>query len=574
MFVSRRSATLPAVFATFSRRIFVASIAAFALTGQAAPPAGKAESVAIHSRIKHVFVIFQENHSFDNYFGTYPGADNLASSAAQTHGFRQYDPIGKTWITPFRITDPDIESMSQARPVWLAKMNSGKMDAFVAAQEAYSRKKLGDAGARILGMETMAHYDCDTIPFLWKYAREFTLFDQVFEAIIGPSTPNNIAAIAAQAGETQAARSPASAIDASIKGLGVPALNDTDPAFGPYSEVDKTHQISQEYATLMLLLNGTANTQVTQDTHGVERDLGAVIVQGRAPIPWGWYQEGYVSPTLALPGYVTHHNAPQYFGYLRNNDVFWNDVHGLQPLLGALRDGTLPDTGLFYVKGSSTNGFGWKPANPDPYVQSQYLGDDDHPGPGDSDQQIGEAFVATFVNAIARSKYWDDSAIVITWDDPGGQYDHVPPPQFENCPDAHPCGDGGRLPLLVISPFARSGAVVHDAGDTASIVKFAETVFGLPALSSLPEEQPYMPEGPRDGNAAITDLLGAFDPARLAGTAPPIPASSAEIPDATVNAFPPAMSCRSLGIAPVTLPNAPSTPPPGFAPRVTNHSAD
>jgi phospholipase C len=271
---------------------------------------------------------------------------------------------------------------------------------------------------------------------------------------------------------------------------------------------------------------------------------------------------------------VTHHNAPQYFGYLRNNDVFWNDVHGLQPLLGALRDGTLPDTGLFYVKGSSTNGFGWKPANPDPYVQSQYLGDDDHPGPGDSDQQIGEAFVATFVNAIARSKYWDDSAIVITWDDPGGQYDHVPPPQFENCPDAHPCGDGGRLALLVISPFARSGAVVHDAGDTASIVKFAETVFGLPALSSLPEEQPYMPEGPRDGNAAITDLLGAFDPARLAGTAPPIPASSAEIPDATVNAFPPAMSCRSLGIAPVTLPNAPSTPPPGFAPRVTSHPAD
>jgi phospholipase C len=542
--------------------------------GQAAPPADKAESVAIHSRIKHVFVIFQENHSFDNYFGTYPGADNLASSAAQTHGFRQYDPIGKTWITPFRITDPDIESMSQARPVWLAKMHSGKMDAFVAAQEAYSRKKLGDAGARILGMETMAHYDCDTIPFLWKYAHEFTLFDQVFEAIIGPSTPNNIAAIAAQAGETQAARSPASAIDASIKGLGVPALNDTDPAFGPYSEVDKSHQISQEYATLMLLLNGTANTQVTQDTHGVERDLGAVIAQGRAPTPWGWYQEGYVSPTLALPGYVTHHNAPQYFGYLRNNDVFWNDVHGLQPLLGALREGTLPDTGLFYVKGSSTNGFGWKPANPDPYVQSQYLGDDDHPGPGDSDQQIGEAFVATFVNAIARSKYWDDSAIVITWDDPGGQYDHVPPPQFENCPDAHPCGDGGRLALLVISPFARSGAVVHDAGDTASIVKFAETVFGLPALSSLPEEQSYMPEGPRDGNAAITDLLGAFDPARLAGTAPPIPASSAEIPDATVNAFPPAMSCRSLGIAPVTLPNAPSTPPPGFAPRVTSHPAD
>jgi phospholipase C len=150
----------------------------------------------------------------------------------------------------------------------------------------------------------------------------------------------------------------------------------------------------------------------------------------------------------------------------------------------------------------------------------------------------------------------------------------VPPPQYENCPDARPCGDGPRLPFIVISPFARSGSVVHDSGDTTSIVKFAETVFGLPALSSLPDEAPYMPEGPRDGNPSITDLTGAFDPARLDGSVAPIPASAAEIPDAIVNAFPPAMSCSSLGIAPVSLPNAPSAPPPGFQPRTTAHSAD
>ena len=55
---------------------------------------------ALRSRVKHVFIIYQENHSFDNYFGTYPGADNLASPEAQSHGFRQYDPIGKGWVTP------------------------------------------------------------------------------------------------------------------------------------------------------------------------------------------------------------------------------------------------------------------------------------------------------------------------------------------------------------------------------------------------------------------------------------------------------------------------------------------
>src|SRR5579871_1171254 len=81
-------------------------------------------SALVRMRIKHVFVIYQENHSFDNYFGTYPGAENLATALARTHGFRQYDPIGKQWVTPFRITDPDTSGPSQARAVIEAKMHA------------------------------------------------------------------------------------------------------------------------------------------------------------------------------------------------------------------------------------------------------------------------------------------------------------------------------------------------------------------------------------------------------------------------------------------------------------------
>lgn len=77
-----------------------------------------------------------------------------------------------------------------------------------------------------------------------------------------------------------------------------------------------------------------------------------------------------------------------------------------------------------------------------------------------------------------------------------------------------------------------------------------------------------MPEGPRDGDPAIGDLLGAFDPRRLDGSLPPIAPAQAEIADTTVNAFPPPMNCRTLGITPLALPNAPSTPPPGFRARV------
>ncbi|HVR45544.1 MAG TPA: alkaline phosphatase family protein [Candidatus Binatia bacterium] len=523
--------------------------------------------VALRARVKHVFIIYQENHSFDNYFGTFPGSDNLASTQAQAHGFRQYDPIGKNWVTPFRITDPDTESPSQSRAMVYSKMNGGKMDAFVSAQEGVSQRRFGPAGARDVGLLTMAHYDCDTIPYLWKYARSFALYDRIFSAIIAPSTPSAIELIAGQAGETQWARDPQSATAANEAGPGVPVTNDLDPAYGPYSESDKQLQISQRYATLMLALAGVDATQATNETQGVAKDLGAVVTSGRAPIPWGWYQEGYISPTQALPGYETHHNAPQYFGYLRQNDVFWKNEHEVHAMLQALQSATLPDRGIFYIKGGSQNRFGWKPANTDPYVQANYRGDDDHPGAGDSDAQVGEAFVATFVNAIARSPYWNDSAIIITWDDPGGYYDHVPPPQFGQCADQRPCGDGPRLPLILISPFVRDGAVVHDAGDQTSILKFAETLFDVPPLASLPEEKAYLPRGPRDADAALSDLVSGFDPARLAGAATPIPAANAEIEDSVVNAFPPAMSCASLGITPVTLPNAPSAPPANFNAR-------
>jgi phospholipase C len=550
----------------------LAALAILALSAQSpTPPQDIAQ--AVRARIKHIFVIYQENHSFDNYFGTFPGAENLATPLAQSHGFRQYDPLGKRWITPFRITDPDIENPTQSRRVLLDKMRGGAMDAFVSTEERSALKRFAQnaQSARDAGLVTMAHYDCDTIPFLWKYAQTFALFDRIFASMTGPSTPNNISVIAAQAGQTQGARDSKESSAPDDKGPGAPAINDLDPAYGPYTEFKMPKQIPQRYATLMLTLGGTNDSQATEDTDDVAEDLGATIASGRGPIDWGWYQEGYVSPTVALPGYQTHHNAPQYFAYLRQNDVFWNNIHNVQALLNTLKNGSLPAAGIFYIKGGSINEFGWKPANKEPYVQAQYLGDDDHPGPGDSDHQIGEALVATFVNAIARSPYWSDSAIVISWDDPGGFYDHVPPAAFERCPDARPCGDGPRVPLLLLSPYARSGAVVDDAGDTTSIVKFGESVFGLPVLASLPDEKPYMPEGPRDGNPAITDLLGAFDMARLNGTRAPIASAAAEIPDSVVNAFPPGMNCASLGIVPVALPDA--SAPPGFTPRVAHQLA-
>jgi len=564
------------------KRFFIACCTSLAVLAssvpspaQAPPPVPQIDPALlalVRSKIKHVFVIYQENRSFDSYFGSFPGAENLTTTFAQTQGFRQYDPLGNQWVTPFRITDPDVADANHSRPALITKSDGGRMDLFVSTEEfgllakGYSR---GDA--QRVGLLTMAFEDCDTIPYLWMYAHNFTLFDHFFQAMYGPSTPGNIDLIAAQTGQTQWARHADEETAPDSVGPGVPVVNDTAPNFGPYGNgsnpLPGTAQDDLTFATLMLTLSGKEASHAKVDTDDIKEDVGELMRQGHDAVPWGWYQVGYSFPKGHTTNfaYITHHNAVQYFGYLRQNPYYWNGVHDVRELIPRIENGTLGDEGVVFVKGGYIDPFGFKPASPNPYVQTNFQGDDDHPGYSDS--QISEAFVAKFVNAIAESKYWKDSIILITWDDSEGFYDHVAPPQFERCPDGHPCGDGPRVPAIIISPFARDHAIDRDVADHTSFAKMVSDIFETPRLATLPDEAPYMPEGPRDNNPALSDLLSALDPERLSGTKEPIPASAAIIDDIGV---PPKMSCSTLGIHPDVIPGA-DKPPAGFAPLTLEH---
>ncbi len=315
---------------------------------------------------------------------------------------------------------------------------------------------------------------------------------------------------------------------------------------------------------MLLNLEGVEAGQVTKYAQDVADDIEFLRAKGQSPVNWTWYEQGYANPAdpdrVTL---VTHHLAPHYFGYIANNDVMDRHVADITQFASDINAGKLGDGGLFYLKGGFGSNLGLRPANAAP---NTFLGDDDHPG--ESDQQVAEADVAALVNLIARSKYWSQSAIVITWDDPGGYWDHVPPPQWLICPDGHPCGNGQRVPLLLISPYARNG-VVHEYDDQASVIKFAEHLFDRTPLAQLPDEARYMPFGPRDGSDRNGDLTGGFDEARLRGDTPPIPASDAIIADDVVKAIPSPWSCATLGIHPVPPPAGVSdAPPPGFNPRV------
>ncbi len=515
----------------------------------------------LKQKVKHVFMIYQENRSFDSYFGAFPGTENLASAEAQSHGLRQYDPLGKSWVTPFLLKASSTSDVTHLREDLIAKAHGGRMDRFVAYEEEHLLGTVGSERARQLGLLTMAYEDCTTIPFLWMYAHRFALYDHIFQGMYGPSTPGNIDLIAAQTGQSQAARHPEQTVH-DRESPGVPVLNDLLPAYGPYDydRAGQTFQLDQTYATLMLTLRGRDAKDTKEDSDDIKEDISKLVDLDHEAVPWAWYQEGFGNGEgNDHPAYLPHHNAPQYFGYIRKNQPLWSGVHDLLDFFTVMDKRELPSQSVVFIKGGKQNPFGWVPA--DPRARS-ILGDDDHAAY--SDIQLSESLVAKVVNTVARSPYWKDSAIIIFWDDAGGFYDHVPPPKFERCPDGEPCGDGPRIPLILISPYSRAGGVVSDVGDHASFAKFLDVLFELPPLASLPDEQPYLPQGPRDGDKLLTDLLGGFDPARLAGTKPPIPGSQAEIADEVVNHFPPAMSCAETGVTPVVVPGVSLEPPKDF----------
>jgi phospholipase C len=535
----------------------------------------------VRQRVRYVFVIYQENRSFDHYFGTFPGANGIYGTEARLHGFVQYNPVAKRSTRAFRLQTPDLGLLNNARSVVENGIDGGAMDGFVAAETAWvlgmpaaSQKALGMTDlsqAASVGDEAMAHVDCDTIPYLWMYASRFALFDNFFQGVRAPSSPSNVEIIAAQNGETEYARygasgPPYTAQPIGQSGRGVPMFVDLDPAWGPYNGADESaaKQVDQTYANVLLNLEGTDASKLTKYTQDIADDITYLQKRGDVPVNWTWYEQGYDNP--ADPGHVTlvtHHLAPHYFGYVANNPTMDNHVADITRFQADVAGQKLGPGGVFYLKGGFGSNEGLHPASA---PANTFFGDDDHPG--ESDVQVAQADVASLVNTIARSPYWNQSAIVITWDDPGGFWDHVPPPKWLVCPDGHPCGNGQRVPLLMISPYART-AVVNEFDDQASVVKFIEQLYNRSPLAHFPDEARYAPLGPRDASELTGDLTGGFDPARLRGESPPIPASSAQIPDDVVRSIPSPWSCGSIGVTPVPPPAGLSdAPPPEFDPHV------
>ncbi len=598
----------------------------------------------LRKKVKYVFVIFHENESFDHYFGTYPGANGLFEAP------RGFTPANKTASFTQRYLDKSLDVktihpflMPQAVigagkviPVYLADeisvdhshqgmANSMDIDpkTGIAANDRYAMDQEGlttnasgavvtKTGATPTSItlaqaqkaETdIGHIDCDTIPFMWSWAKHFVLFDNFRQTVVGPSTPNAIAIIAGQSGETQWALHPdegasvtyanptfpnvlgasyGSKVTPSNSNAFVPIVADPGPF--PGSNLD-TNKVKPPYNTDENPANPTLNlTFATQplsfmgydidriiksdpnpsaDLRDVQADIREIASFNR-PVNWGWYQQGFDAndtpdptsgitpnsgPQAYLSGYVLHHNAPQYFAYLADNPQVLNtNLHGAKDFFDAVEGRTLPrDGGVFYLRGGYDNNDGLVPVDPTPAVENAFIGNDDHPAY--SDQQISEALSARAITDIANSPYWSQSAIIITYDETDGFYDHVSPMKRSTFADGSILEAGPRIPTIVISPYSASGEISHRYGEHGSIIKFINELNGLVPLARLPDEERGRFLGKRDlgqdnlgpsddPDNEVGDLTEAFDYDRLEGTSAPIPPSAASFTLAQIKTLP------------------------------------
>lgn len=397
--------------------------------------------------IKHLVFIIQENHSFDNYFGVYPGANGIPPGTlvplnpndtlsgktppfhldATTRIAIVGDELPPGVADPANLMDPATvapyhlpsQVQVQVSSAWNAAhlaYNHGKMDGFIYAQNV----------AHLNGTLAVGYYGRSDLPYYYDYADNYVLDDSFFSSLLGPSLPNHLYIASGSSG-------------------GI---------------------IGNSGETLTSGGVGTGALHLAWTT--LAQELTA------AKVSWAWY----TGQSLPIAGGVWD-PLPLFSYFQQNFTLMQSHVLYTQSFLDSVANGSLPAVSWI------TPG-GWKPAEMPKACAAEEVSE--HPP---ARQDCGMDYVSALVNAVMKSQYWQDTAIVITWDDYGGFYDHVAPPMVDQY------GEGFRVPTLVISPWARHHFVDHTTYEFGSLLKTAETIFHVSSLTS------------RDANAS--DILNSFD---------------------------------------------------------------
>ena len=399
-------------------------------------------------QIQHVFIIFQENRSFDHYFGTFPGADGIPR--APDGGFAVCLPRADGGCIALFHDRSDVNGGGPHGHVdFLADVADGGMDGFVLQQQKGSRGCLDVTNPACINggvLDAASYHDDREIPNYWAYARHFVLQDRFFESNASWSLPAHLFMVSDWSAHCA----------------------NSDPS-SCKSDLDlplQTRGYVYAWTDLTFLLHA----------HGVS--WRNYLVQGSEPDCDDGAMDCAPSPQLAgvpsiwnvLPQFTDVADDGQ-LGNVTPFDQFYVDA----------RNGSLPQVAWFFPSGDVS----------------------EHP-PGAV--TMGQAYVTGIVNAIMQSSAWPTSVIFLVWDDWGGFYDHVRPPAV----DAN--GYGLRVPAIVISPWAKAGTIDHQTLSFDAYSKFIEDVFlgGQrldPATDGRPDPRPDV----REDAPGLGDLRNDLD---------------------------------------------------------------
>jgi phospholipase C len=346
------------------------------------------------SPISHLIVVIMQNHSFDNLFGTYPGANGLDPNLPS---YNQVDANGVT-VSPTLSTTLTTPDLNHNNVTYRAAYDNGKMDKYAFTNGDLSMQYFDNT---VSG--TTKDGKTFSIQTIWSYAQQYALADNFFASAMYSEPANMMYMIAA-------------------------TTHDANTA-GKLPYYDKCSAAQQAQG------GGKIAPPLTETTVGDQ--LSA------AHLSWTWYQGGYAtSVDGTCVNYVPQENPFQYFTSTQNSANLQD--FDLAQFQTTLTNGSLPSVSFITAA---------------PFVSM-------HPGSGDMSN--GLQWLDSLVTSVKNSPEWSSTAIVLLWDESGGWYDHVPPPQLVNT-----IGLGARVPVIVISPFAKPG-ISQQQMDYVSILRFIQ----------------------------------------------------------------------------------------------------
>ncbi len=492
-------------------------------------PAG----VGIH-KIKHIVVIMQENRSFDSYFGTFPGADDIPMKNGVPTACVS-DPANGGCIKPYHDANDINAGGPHGQANATADIDGGKMDGFIGQAEKAKKNCAANDPACAAAEKTdvMGYHTGKEIPNYWDYAKNFVLQDHLFESNASWSLPSHLfmvsewSAKCSQAGNPQscinALQSPGSPPDfgtaknnivkACRQGSGAKACQNALAAIGISPAMAKqlrsliAQNCTPDQDASQFLSQCEAKLKTANIPKPLKNKLVAAANKVAPPdyawtdltyllhaqnVSWAYYVFNGTEPDCEADTAMTCTKVPQnaktpgiwnplpYFDTVKQDGQMGN-IKSLTEFFSAAKNGALPAVSWIDPTGSVS----------------------EHPP---APVSAGQTYVTGLVNAIMQSPDWDSTAIFLSWDDWGGFYDHVAPPTVDEN------GYGLRVPGIVISPYAKQGYIDHQTLSHDAYIKFIEDDFlnGQrldPATDGRPDPRPDV----RENNPALGDVTSDFD---------------------------------------------------------------